>query len=194
LPPPPPLRTAHESFPSCSSSLSNALRRTRVSQPAEAESTFTIPAWYRHTEAGGRTSRANERLPSFACLLKRLARISRDERPEGSPPAFAWGDLARGLNPSPPDYRAAFASSLILYPPPHRRPPCGGPTPRGGRRADHVPRMYHGWLRLCLSAGGSAATAGEGESPAPGHVPFGPSLSALWACQFSRRLSAVHLG
>src|SRR5271165_4631129 len=31
LPPPPPLRTARESFPSCSSSLSNALRRTRLS-------------------------------------------------------------------------------------------------------------------------------------------------------------------
>ena len=30
LPPPPPLRTARESFPSCSSSLSNALRRTRL--------------------------------------------------------------------------------------------------------------------------------------------------------------------
>ena len=30
-PPPPPLRTARESFPSCSSSLSNALRRTRLS-------------------------------------------------------------------------------------------------------------------------------------------------------------------
>ena len=30
-PPPPPLRTARESFPSCSSSLSNALCRTRLS-------------------------------------------------------------------------------------------------------------------------------------------------------------------
>src|SRR5271157_1784014 len=30
-PPPPPLRTARERFPSCSSSLSNALRRTRLS-------------------------------------------------------------------------------------------------------------------------------------------------------------------
>jgi hypothetical protein len=33
--------------------------------------------------------------------------------------------------------------------------PCGGPTPEGGRRAYHVPRMNHGWFRLCLSAGGS---------------------------------------
>ena len=48
----------------------------------------------------------------------------------------------------------AFASSPILYPPLHRRPPRDGPTPRGGRRAYHVPRMDHGWSRLCLSAGG----------------------------------------
>ena len=154
-PPPPPLRTARESFPSSGSSLSNAPHGTRCSPPAKAENTFTIPAWYRHTCAGGRTSRANERLPSFACPLKRLAKSSRDERPGGSRPAFARGDLARGLNPYPPDYRTAFASSPILYPPSRRRPPRGGPTPRGGRRAYHVPRMNHGWCRLCLSAGGS---------------------------------------
>src|SRR5262249_1171094 len=49
-----------------------------------------------------------------------------------------------------------------------RRPigaPCGGPTPRGGRRAYHVPRMNHGWSRLCLFAGGSTATARERGSP-----------------------------
>ena len=139
--------------------------RDAVSQPVEAENTFTIPAWYRHTEAGGRTSSTNERLPSFACPLKRLVRFSRDERPEGSQPAFAWGDLAQGLNPYPPDYRTAFAFSLILYPPSHRRPPCGEPTPKGGRRAYHVPRMNHGWFRLCLFAGGSTATAGERGCP-----------------------------
>ena len=32
----------------------------------------------------------------------------------------------------------------------------------------------------------------EGEARTPSHVPFGPSLSASLACQFSRRLSAVH--
>ena len=116
------------------------------------------------------------------CLPSQLFRRSRAETPEGSQPAFAWGDLARGLNPYPPDYRTAFASSLLLYPPSHRRPPCGGPTPKGGRRAYHVPRTYHGWFRLCLFAGGSTATAGEGEPPAPGHVPFGSSLSAPLAC------------
>jgi hypothetical protein len=54
--------------------------------------------------------------------------------------------------------------------------------------------MHQGWFRLCLFAGGSTATAGEGRTPAPGHVPFGSSLSAPLACWFLRRLSAVHLG
>src|SRR5208337_1405498 len=106
------------------------------------------------------------------CLPSQLLRRSRAETPEGSQPAFAWGDLARRLNPYPSDYAAAFASSLLLYPPSHQQPPCGGPTPRGGRRAYHVPQMYHGWFRLCLSADGSTATAGEEEAPAPGHLPF----------------------
>ena len=39
------------------------------------------------------------------------------------------------------------------------------PTPKGGRRAYHVPRTDHGWVRLCLFAGGSTATAGEEGSP-----------------------------
>src|SRR5262249_1220206 len=98
----------------------------------------------------------------------------------------------RGLNPYPFDYRTAFASSLVLDPPSRRQPPCGGPTPRGGRRAYHVPRMNHGWGRLCLSAGGSTATAGEGGYPGPrprpdflilGPIPRGslssPSVSRL---------------
>src|SRR5271157_4268769 len=106
------------------------------------------------------------------CLPSQLLRRSRAETPEGSQPAFAWGDLTRRLNPYPSDYGAAFASSLLLYPPSHQQPPCGGPTPRGGRRAYHVPRMYHGWFRLWLSADGSTATAGEREPPAPGHLPF----------------------
>ena len=99
------------------------------------------------------------------CLPSQLVGRSRAETPEGSRPAFAWGDLARGSNPYPSDYRTAFASSLIPYPPSHRRPPYGGPTPRGGRRAYHVPRTDHGWCRLCLFADGPTATAGEGGYP-----------------------------
>src|SRR5271157_5130431 len=50
------------------------------------------------------------------CLPSQLLRRSRAETPEGSQPAFAAGDLTRRLNPYPSDYRAAFASSLLLYP------------------------------------------------------------------------------
>ena len=111
--------------------------------------------------------RPHQQQAAVICSVPRsqLFRRSRAETPEGSQPAFAWDDFARGLNPYPLGYRAAFASSLILYPPSHRQPPCGGPTPRGGRRAYHVLRMNHGWFRLCLSAGGPTATAGEGRTP-----------------------------
>ena len=76
--------------------------------------------------------------------------------------------------------------------------------PIGNRLAAGLPRgeddgltTFHGWITDGLGSACSpvarTATAGEGESPAPGHVPFGSSLSAPLACQFSRRLSAVHL-
>src|SRR5262249_25493139 len=55
------------------------------------------------------------------CPPGQLVRRSRAETPEGSQPAFAEGDLTRRLNPYPSDYGAAFASSLLLYPPSHRR-------------------------------------------------------------------------
>ena len=66
-------------------------------------------------------------------LLSRFAKRSRDERPDGSRLAFAWGDVAWRLNPYPPHYRPAFASSILLYPQPHRLAlrfafPCGETT------------------------------------------------------------------
>src|SRR2546430_4852675 len=53
-------------------------------------------------------------LPS---LLRRLAKLSGDARPDGRQHAFAQGDIARGLNPYPLHYRMAFASSI--FPCPH---------------------------------------------------------------------------
>src|SRR5437763_531657 len=44
--------------------------------------------------------------------------------------------------------------------------------PEGGRRADHVPRTDRRWLRLCLFAGGSTATAGEEGHPRTWPRPF----------------------
>src|SRR5215510_529736 len=47
---------------------------------------------------GDRTSNAHRSHGWFCrhllCLLSRLVRCSRDERPDGSLPAFAWGDVA----------------------------------------------------------------------------------------------------
>ena len=99
------------------------------------------------------------------CLPSQLVGRSRAETPEGSRPAFAWGDLAGGGSTP----IRSITERLLLPPSSLTRrpigPPCGGPTPRGGRRAYHVPRMNHGWCRLCLFAGGSTATARERGSP-----------------------------
>lgn len=67
---------------------------------------------------GGRTRRQNgldrpSAIPRTSsrhllCLLCRLARLSRDEKPCGSPLAFARGDVALRLNPYPAHYRPAL--------------------------------------------------------------------------------------
>lgn len=69
-------------------------------------------------------------LPS---LLRRLAKLSGDARPDGRRPACAWSHVARGRNPYPPHYRVAFASSLLPFPHAYRLAlrlafPCGRHT------------------------------------------------------------------
>ena len=54
------------------------------------------------------------------CLLSGFARLSRDEKPRGSQPAFTWSDFAHVLYPYPTRYRPAFACSAIPYPQPYR--------------------------------------------------------------------------
>ncbi len=66
-------------------------------------------------------------------LLRRLAKVSGEARPDGRQPACAWGDIARGRNPSPPHDRMAFASSILPFPPVYRLAlrltfPCGSRT------------------------------------------------------------------
>src|SRR5262249_55909274 len=88
---PPPLRTAHMTFAICRSSLSNAPIGTQLAA-------FTILAWSRRTfRVGGCTNgiiRCHLLFP-----LSRFARFSREERPEGSLPAFAWSNFAEGSTP-----------------------------------------------------------------------------------------------
>ncbi len=77
---------------------------------------------------------------------------SRDERPDGSLPAFAWGDVAEWRNPSLPYYEGAFAFSVFLYPQPHR---CSlrFPFPIGGAADLPCSTCMPRRVRLCLFAG-----------------------------------------
>ena len=58
--------------------------------------------------------------PSSACLLCRLVKRSRPERPDGRLLAFAPDHVALRLSPYLLHYRAAFAFSILLYPPSYR--------------------------------------------------------------------------
>jgi hypothetical protein len=119
--PPSPLRTARESFPSSSSSISKGPLPNPVGL---LTSTFTIliccqRALQREAAPAKFLSR------HLLCFLSRFSRLSRDETPEGSQPACAWG-----TGPYPRHYRAAFACSLLPYPHAAQLPlrgafPCG---------------------------------------------------------------------
>src|SRR5437870_8949374 len=86
-------------------------------------------------------------------LLRRLLKVSGDARPDGRLPACAWGDVARGRNPSPSHYRTAFASSILPCPHIYRLAlrlafPCG--------RRTGLPcsvSVTHEWVRRALSTG-----------------------------------------
>jgi len=84
----------------------------------------------------------------------------------GSQPACAWGDVAAGLNPSPPHYRMAFASSRVPCPHPYRLT-LRLAFPKGGIRVSHVPHEYpwmreappvRRWRHICGRRYGSAST------------------------------------
>ena len=66
--------------------------------------------------SGGRVHQQCRHCRHLLSLLRRLAKLSGDARPDGRQRAFARGDVARGLNPYPPHYRMAFASSILLLP------------------------------------------------------------------------------
>ena len=75
---------------------------------------YRIPV---HCLVGGCTSILCFHLLS---LLSRFGNFSRDERPRGSLPAFAWDAVRKTgspLNPYPSHYRKTFAFSTFLCPP-----------------------------------------------------------------------------
>jgi hypothetical protein len=118
---------------------------------------------------------------SLLVSLSQLAKFSRDERPEGSRPAFAVGSCRLEAQPYPTHYRSAFACSLLLYPPLRQRL-LRFTFPEG--ETTGLPRSVAVtvWVRSRLSAGGSTPAPEEFGASGPGHIPFGPSLSASLAC------------
>src|SRR3989475_4939768 len=165
--PPSPLRTARESFPSSSSSLANAPCGTRSCHVQhvlwhDLHHTRLEPP-HRHP-VGECTSQCRHcrHLPS---LLKRLAKVSGDARPDGRQRAFAWSDVARGRNPYPPHYRVAFASSILPFP--HVcRLALRLAFPYGRRTG--LPcsvSVTHEWGRRALSTGSVAAHDKERGNP-----------------------------
>lgn len=105
LPPSPPLRTGHESFPSSGSSLPNGHRWTRFHEGAlpvlplryalGVDVHFGLPCaslW--HTSPPFCIRLHQQSLPSSAFPSCRFAKLSRNGRPGGSLPTFVEDDIA----------------------------------------------------------------------------------------------------
>ena len=116
--------------------------------------------------AGGRVHQSVCRhcrhLPS---LLRRLAKLSGEARPDGRQPAFAWSHVARGRNPYPPHYRMAFAFSILPCPHVYRLA-LRLAFPYGRRTG--LPcsvSVTAEWVRRALSTGSVAAHDKEARNP-----------------------------
>ena len=176
LPSPPPLRTVRATFTAYGSSLCKRLLRDAL-PPLRAKTT----ARYSSAAAACFQGRPHQQAlppPTSACLLQRLVELSRAARPEGSLPAFAWGDIATPIRPITGRRSLAPSSSARL----RVGRPCGFPTPKGRRRVYHVPSMYREKVRSRLSAGGASSACGKFGIPQLVPLPFGPGLSASLAC------------
>ena len=195
-PPLAPLRTGRASFPASGSSLYERPSRDAAGSPRTA---FTIRAWSRRTlrqtflqlmecQPGTRsgTAPAGVAAADISALLPwsvgQDSLVMKDPREVSR--LSPWGDVAFWLNPYPVHYRPAFACSLIPYPPSHRRAlryafrgRCRPRETTGLPRSAAVPV----WVRSRLSAGGPTTAPEEFGDSGPGHVPFGPSVSASCA-------------
>src|SRR5712692_4957054 len=103
-------------------------------------------------------------------LLRRLAKVSGDARPDRRQPACAWGEVARGRNPYPPHYRMAFASSILPLPHAYRLA-LRFAFPRG--RHTGFPcsvSVTDEWVRRALSTGSVHAHDKERGSPCARYV------------------------
>jgi hypothetical protein len=189
LPPPPPLRTARAPFDACSSSIGQRTYHSTRLPALTLRATCTLlresrPRNRREPHQQGLCAPPTSALPPQVGWPTVHVRQHQREVSRLSP----WGK-----HPCPIHYRPAFASSLLLYPQPHRRAlrfafPGGEAT--GLPRSADVP----GWVRSYLSAGGASSASGEFGAPELDHVPFGSSVPAACARHYLRRLTILHLG
>ena len=135
---PSPLRTTRKPFGLCRSSLSQGPSRSPVGRN---RSTCTILVWgWRASDAGDRTS---SKLPSSALSPKPVVQTVTCGDTRGKSARFRVGSSRPKTQP----LSARLQDGLRFFPHPlpaiPSAPPCGGPTPKGGRRAYHVPRRDH---------------------------------------------------
>jgi hypothetical protein len=150
------------------------------------EETSTIRAWSRQTlsprlRAAPASVAAADRSASLSEVCLPGSLVMPDQREVCT--LSRQGDVALWLNPYPHHYSTAFAFSLLLYPLPRRLAlRFAFPRPhwiwgRGDNRLTTFRRCTR-VDRTHLYAGGSASAPEEFEAPGPGHLPFGPSVSA----------------
>jgi len=124
-------------------------------------STCTILVWSRRaSDAGDRTS---SKLPSSALPPSPVVQTVSCGDTRGKSARFRGGDLTQRLNPDPPDYGAAFASSLLLSPQPRRRTSRLAFPESGGLRAYRVPRMIIDGLGSACSPVARQRRQGKGK-------------------------------
>jgi len=103
--------------------------------------------------------------------------------------------LSRGVMSQP--LSAPLQVGIRFLPPPLPATPSAHLATRFPKgRAAGLPRCVAetAWVRSRLYAGGSTSAPAEFEASGPGHLPFGPSLSAPLACSCVTTLAALHLG
>ena len=136
---------------------------------------YSGSAGYRYVFGGGsRTSKSHCDLADicFASYAGWLSFYIRQHQREVCP--LSRGVMSKLLS-------APLQGGLRFLPPPlpaAPSPPLRLAFPHG--RATGLPRSADVTerVRSCLWAGGTSSTAEEQRAPAPGHIPFGPSLSA----------------
>jgi hypothetical protein len=139
--------------------------------PDDAVHARSVPAWiFRH-------SFHSKYLLSRRHLLCRFVRRSRDERPEGSQPAFASDDVSIRISP--------ITEELSLAPSSCTRCSIGSPygslSLLGEQRAFHVLHSYHDGLGSACPPEVVLSAKGNGTLPVPGLIPFWFELISIFS-------------